>query len=158
MPPREAAKLQGLMQPTLLPPAIRLQIHPVDPLSIEAYGYYDGGTNYNNPMAVGDFIGAVALAFGGVSGGTEAQQAIFDVLNSGLGIVGLQGNNDTNVPSAYVNYLFFDTDMVYKRGGFKPIEASADMAQQRIFLEDEIMEEAGYVYAYVSMESARGWV
>ncbi|MEO7696914.1 MAG: RHS repeat-associated core domain-containing protein, partial [Chryseolinea sp.] len=64
-------------------------------------------------------------------------------------------------PKAYLNYLIFDKNFVYKNGGYKrlsatPKETGTNVAHERLAFDgvDQItITEAGYVYIYLSNEN-----
>jgi RHS repeat-associated protein len=69
------------------------------------------------------------------------------------------GDNGTG-PKAYLNYLLFDRDYVYKTGGFKrlttaAIEQGTDVTHERLFFENNEINitEAGYLYVWLSNEN-----
>ena len=71
----------------------------------------------------------------------------------------MNGSADDNVPAAYLNYIFFDQDMVYKQSGFKQISGAADFSKEYVeFPTDIVAPEIGFIYCFLSMESATGRV
>jgi RHS repeat-associated protein len=69
------------------------------------------------------------------------------------------GDNGTG-PKAYLNYLLFDRDYVYKTGGFKrlttaAIEQGTDVTHERLFFDNNEINitEAGYLYIWLSNEN-----
>lgn len=64
-------------------------------------------------------------------------------------------------PKAYLNYIVFDRNFVYKTGGFKrlsarPKENGSDVAHERLFFEGAeqiVTTEPGYLYIYISNEN-----
>lgn len=141
-------------------PAISLQVGAGDTVEIEGYAYFEGGTGYSNPGNLPAFVAAVAGAFGGINGsGVPAEQATFDMFDNAYGIIGLQGTDADTIPAAYLNYILFDQNMTYIRSGFKQVSSSANFDKEYVTFPGEIViEEPGFIYCFVSMESATGRV
>ncbi|MEQ8574080.1 MAG: RHS repeat-associated core domain-containing protein, partial [Fulvivirga sp.] len=137
-------------------PAISLAVNPGDTITLETYAYYEGGSGYSSTTSLASFVAAVAGSFGGLNGGTIEQQATFDAFDNAYGGLGFGGTQEDNVPAAYLNYIFFDQNMNYRSSGFSQISIAANISHERVALEDLVMKEAGFIYAFVSMESAGG--
>ncbi|MEM8567819.1 MAG: RHS repeat-associated core domain-containing protein, partial [Bacteroidota bacterium] len=134
-------------------PAISLPVNPGDTINLEAYAYYEGGSGYSNSPSLASFVAAVAGAFGGVNGGTEAQQATFDAFDNAYGTLGLNGTGSDNVPAAYLNYIFFDQNMVYQQSGFTQISSAANTSHERVAMDNIIIKEAGFIFCFLTNES-----
>ncbi|MEO1054318.1 MAG: DUF6443 domain-containing protein [Bacteroidota bacterium] len=149
--PNEVSRLNA-NQP--VGPAISLKVGAGDTLEIETYAYYEGGNGYGNTISASSMISAVASAFGGMIGGSETQQAIFDGISQALSGAGaLAGTNDDEVPAAYLNYLLFDEHMNFVDAGFRKMSGAAEFSQERIRFNPIVTTKAGFVYVYVSNES-----
>ncbi|MEM9297511.1 MAG: RHS repeat-associated core domain-containing protein [Bacteroidota bacterium] len=121
--------------------------------------YYEGGSGYNSTISVASMVAAVAGAFGGVNGGTEAQQAVYNGFDGALGSVG--GTSNSTVPAAYLNYVFFDENLVSYQEGFKQISGAANTHHERVHFDDQTLQASkpGFVYIWVSNNSAtNNWV
>lgn len=154
--PDEVAELDNVNP---IGPAISLSVGAGDTIRMEGYAYFEGGSGYSSTTSLGSFIASVAGAFGGLNGGAPEQQVTFDAFDNAYGILGMNGSADDNVPAAYLNYIFFDDDMVYKQSGFKQISGAADFSKEYVeFPTDIIAPETGFIYCFVSMESATGRV
>ena len=97
----------------------------------------------------------------GVSGvsSVPAEHATFDLFDDAYGLIGLQGTDSTSVPTAYLNYILFDQDVAYKRSGFNQITSTANFNQEYVtFPDDIVIDETGFIYCFVSMESTTGRV
>ncbi len=140
--------------------AEQLEIGTGDTVEIEGYAYFEGSTGYSNPGNLPAFVAAVAGAFGGIDGsGVPAEQATFDMFDNAYGIIGLQGTDADIIPAAYLNYILFDQNMTYIRSGFKQVSSSANFDKEYVTFPGEIViEEPGFIYCFVSMESATGRV
>ena len=141
-------------------PAISLAVGAGDTVQIEGYAFFEGGTGYSDPGNLPAFVAAVAGAFGGINGsGVPAEQATFNLFDNTYGIIGLQGTDADTIPAAYLNYIYFDQNMTYKRSGFKQVSSSANFSKEYVtFPDDIVIEEPGFIYCFVSMESATGRV
>ena len=139
-------------------PVLSLQVAAGDTISIEAYGYYEGGSGYSSTNTAAAIIGVIAGAFGGVSGAVGEAGTIYNSFNQALGTAGFGGTNDDNVPAAYLNYLLFDQDNVYKAGGFKQITTNANMSSELVSFPSFVITQPGTIYIYCSNESENGRV
>ena len=140
-------------------PGISLPVNPGDTVRMEGYAYFEGGDDYSNGLTLEALVTAVAGAFGGVNGGTEAQQAIYNSFDNAYGIIGTNSTGDDLVPAAFLNYILFDKNMSYKRSGFKQISSAANFSKEHVVFDDDIIiDEPGFIYCYVTMESALGVV
>ena len=141
-------------------PAISLQVGAGDTVRIAGYAFFEGGTGYSSPGNLPAFVAAVAGAFGGINGsGVPAEQATFNLFDNAYGIIGLQGTGADTIPAAYLNYIYFDQNMTYKRSGFKQVSSSANFSKEYVtFPDDIVIEEPGFIYCFVSMESTTGRV
>ena len=74
-----------------------------------------------------------------------------------------EGDEGTG-PKAYLNYLLFDRDFNYLQGGFKRVTTAAlesgqgvdevnGIPHERLYFDDIVIEEAGYMYIYLSNEN-----
>ncbi|MEO1053834.1 MAG: RHS repeat-associated core domain-containing protein [Bacteroidota bacterium] len=133
-------------------PSISLQVGAGDVLNIETYAYFESGSGFSNPIDQIAFISSVAGVFGGVNGGTEGQQQLFDAFNELLTGT-ITGSDDDNVPAAGITYLLFDQNMVWQDAGYIPVTDQAEEAKELLKFDPVIVQEAGYLYFYVSNES-----
>ncbi|MEM9859238.1 MAG: DUF6443 domain-containing protein [Bacteroidota bacterium] len=147
----EAARLN---QTQPVGPALSLPVGAGDEVNLEVYAYYEGGSGYNNTISLAAMVAAVAGAFGGVNGGTEAQQAVYNGFDGAIGTVG--GTSSSNVPAAYLNYAFFDENLVSYQTGFKQISGVANLNHERISFDGEVLQASkpGFMYVWVSNNSA----
>jgi RHS repeat-associated protein len=70
----------------------------------------------------------------------------------GLGQVGL-ASKDNNIPKAYINYLFFDKEGTFKKGGFKQVSEAALGSFEELSLE-YFPEEEGTMMIYTANQTA----
>jgi len=132
---------------------ISLPVGVGDTLNMEVYAYYEGGSGYSTEVGLTEFIGAVAGGFGGINGGTEAQQATYDAFNNAISGIGFTGTSDDLVPAAYLNYILFDENMQYYQHGHAQISNAANASHEKISLNDIEIPKAGFAFIYLSNES-----
>ena len=145
---------QRLNNSTPVGVGISLPVYPGDALNVETYAYYEGGSGYSNTIAGTTMISSIAAVFGGISGGSQMEQAIFDGFDAALSGAGaLAGTGDDNVPAAYLNYIVFNKDMGVESSGFLQISGNANFSQEQLSIPNITIEKPGYIYVYVSNES-----
>jgi RHS repeat-associated protein len=113
--------------------------------------YYENFTA-NGTLGTTAMIAGIAGAFGGVSGGTEGQQLIFDAVDAALGLFGLLGDNNSTEPQAYLNYILFDEAMQPADFGFAGVSTNANLAHELLQLQVSV-DKPGYLFIYTSNES-----
>jgi len=157
VPGNEAVRLNNTY---MAGPGLMLMVGKGDVIDLETYAYYEGGSGYSSIQDLGVMVTAISGAFGGLSGGSEVQQAIYDVFN-GVGAALLGGTADDNVPAAYLNYVTFDDSFTYvpASSGFIQISASANTAKELLSASNISIGQNGFVYVYLSYEStSTNWV
>ena len=130
-----------------------LSVNKRDTVKVSAYSYYnDAGGSYN--LAAGLIEGALFGTYGGnygVEGATVTQSNFNDAFAAGTALGGRSGSSD--VPRAYINYIFFNTEMEYQRAGFKQITSSSNGTSVQVVADDFIAEQEGYLMVYLSNET-----
>ncbi|MEP1035101.1 DUF6443 domain-containing protein [Ekhidna sp.] len=134
-----------------------LRVNKGDTVSMSVNAYYNGGSGYTNSLDSASMVAALATAFGSSNVLSEAgvtyNQVEFGVA-AAIGILGVGGSSNDNVPGAYLNYLLFDMNMSYQNvAGFTQISSAANGAEETISLNDRIMDRDGYLVVYLSNES-----
>ena len=130
-----------------------------DTISMSVKAYYEDISGYGtSPVAVANIAAALTTAFGGVNGAgaSDAQQAIYDIFNNDPAVTSalLSGNSHSDsYPSAYLNYLLFDTDNTIVDAGYFGVQEGANL-EQTISVSDLVINQAGFIYIYLSNESA----
>ncbi|MFM9839311.1 MAG: DUF6443 domain-containing protein [Cyclobacteriaceae bacterium] len=141
-------------------PAKSMKVYPGDKVDMETYAYYESASGYgssNNTVTA--MVTSIASAFGGVSGGAGESGSIFSGINSALTNVGLGPNQGDGVPSAYLNYILFDQQYKVVDMGWTAVPATANFAKQKISIPQITVKEAGYMFVYLSYETAsNNWV
>lgn len=136
-------------------PAKSISVMPGDTVRMAVYGKYIGAKEAkNNPalLALALQMTNPAIALEGAIGPvTQQSQQSFAALLAGK-------SKDKNAPPAFLNYLFFDREMNYKTGGFVQMteaarEDGSDVPHEELS-QEIVMEEAGYLYVYLSNEGA----
>ncbi|WP_276374884.1 Ig-like domain-containing protein [Chryseolinea sp. H1M3-3] len=139
-----------------------LSVMPGDTVEMEVYAkYLDNNTN-NWTEALTTLMTQIAQGTapsgtfidGGAPGSIDGTTFPF------IGVLPRTGETGTG-PKAYLNYMIFDKNFVFKTGGFKrlsdlPKENGTDVAHEKLAFEGAeriIVKEPGYVYIYLSNEN-----
>ena len=139
-----------------------LSVMPGDKVDVEVFAKYLDPNSNNWSAALANFMASIA-AGGGAPAGTIIDGNFPGSLgNSAFPFPGQlvrDGDNGTG-PKAYLNYLLFDRDYVYKTGGFKrlttaAIERGTDVTHERLFFDNNEINitEAGFLYIWLSNEN-----
>ena len=139
-----------------------LSVMPGDTIKMEVYAkYLDNNTNNWN-AALTNLMTAIAQGIAPtgtfVDGG--AAGSIGGTTFPYIGTLPRTGDSGTG-PKAYLNYIVFDKNFVFKSGGFKrlsetPKENGTDVPHERLAFdgaEQVVITEPGYVYIYLSNEN-----
>jgi RHS repeat-associated protein len=156
----KVSRLNGGVSTRTVGPGKILAVTPGDEVDMEVYAYYSGSPGSTTPNSQGTMLTAVAAAFGGSAGaslGTESR-SIYELFNANAAatLVGSDATH-TNEPRAYLNYMFFDKDfnLVNAKTGFKQISSAAgDDAIPELLSKSLTIDEGGYLYVYISNETA----
>jgi RHS repeat-associated protein len=135
---------------------------PGETVRMEVFGkYVDLKEAKSNPAIMAVLMG---LAGGnGLTSGVDGSlipQARAVPGNQGLSAL-MTGKKDVgNVPPAYLNYLFFDSQMDYQYGGFVQMSEAAwedgtNRPHERLY-QEVVAGEPGYFYIYLSNDSPQG--
>ena len=137
--------------------ATALPVSPGDTVNVSVYAKYPA------PKTKAQ-LSALAAQLSGVATGAQVNpvsEAGSSVLTesplTALLALPTDDNEKSSVPQAYLNYLVFDTAGVVLDQGFQPISAAAgedgsNTPHEQLQLET-VIEQPGYVYAYVSNET-----
>ena len=61
--------------------------------------------------------------------------------------------SDDGIPKAYLNYIFFDKEMKYKKGGFAQVSEKANGDFEELSL-NFIPDQEGYIMVFTSNQTA----
>jgi len=139
-----------------------LSVMPGDKVDVEVFAKYLDPNSDNWSTTLANFMASIA-AGGGAPAGTIIDGNFPGSLGNNAfpfpGQLVRDGDNGTG-PKAYLNYLLFDRDYVYKTGGFKrlttaAIEQGTDVTHERLFFDNNEINitEAGYLYVWLSNEN-----
>ncbi len=149
------ARLNGAISTRMVGPAKMLVVNPGDQLDISVDGYHDG--TYSNVLGAqskATMITAIASVFGGVSGGSAQESAIYNLINGPTASLAayVGGDGVSDAPKAYLNVLVFDKDFNFSQSysEFKQVPKAAGFS---ILSYNLTINEGGYVYVYLSNES-----
>jgi RHS repeat-associated protein len=132
-----------------------MMVMPGDVINIEVYAkYVDTNTNNWNTALTNLMSQIAANAAGVVYEGITYSSSTTSFPHAGL----LNTSGSTGGPKAYLNYLLFDKEFNYVTGGYKrlsaaPKENGQDVAHERLFFDNLVITEAGYLYIYLSNEN-----
>ncbi|MEQ9403514.1 MAG: DUF6443 domain-containing protein [Cyclobacteriaceae bacterium] len=130
-----------------------ISLNKGDTVKADVYAYYnDAGSSYN--LAANLIEGALFSTFStnyGGEGATATQTNFDDAFGGGTD---LGGRSETSTaPHAFINYIFFDRDMVYQHAGFKQITSASNLASVQVVADDFIADQDGYIMVYLSNET-----
>jgi RHS repeat-associated protein len=140
-----------------------LSVMPGDKIDVEVFAKYLDPNPNNLTQALKDFIASIATG-GGAPGGTIIDGGFAGSLgNNVFPFAGFftHSSESSTSPKAYLNYLVFDRNYVFKTGGYKrvttaAIETGTDGLHERLYFDgaDQIkITEPGYVYIWLSNEN-----
>jgi RHS repeat-associated protein len=139
-----------------------LSVMPGDKIDIEVYAKYLDPNSANWTAAMVSFM--AAIAGGTAPAGTVVDGGLPGSIGSSTfpfsGLLSYSGETGSH-PKAYLNYLVFDRNYVYKTGGFKRISSAAretgtDITHERLAFDGVnqlLITEPGYVYIWLSNEN-----
>ncbi|AYB33473.1 DUF6443 domain-containing protein [Chryseolinea soli] len=133
-----------------------LSVMPGDVINMEVFAKYIDTNSTNRTAALNTLLAQIAA--GTAPAGTVVDGGSYASSTSSFPFAGLLNTSgSTGGPKAYLNYLIFDRNYNFKSGGFKristtPKETGGDVAHERLFFDNISVNEAGYVYIYLSNE------
>ena len=147
--PNSSAETNGFISGKAIGPAKMLQVTSGDRVQMEVFARYNTATAGNNAI-ITTLASAVTGSFGLMNSGetAAAYQAITNNLPTAAGLV----NRTSGVAKAYLFYILFDNNYVYKQFGYQAITTAASVAHERLYI-DITMPNSGFVYIYVANES-----
>src|SRR5690606_12929451 len=132
-----------------------LSVMPGDVVDTEVFVKYIDPDQQNWTPLLNNLIAAISIPSGGilVDGGLPGSLG-----NETLPFTPI--DNDTQAggaPKAYLNYILTDRDFVPVEMGSKPVTSAAreygqNGTHERLFFDDIVVREAGYMYVYISNE------
>jgi RHS repeat-associated protein len=141
-------------------PSKSMKVFPGDKVDMEVWSYFETASGWGSTnTGTSGFITTLATAFGGVSGGGGEAGMIYDGVNSAIGTIGLAPNQGSTMPTAYLNYILFDTDYKLLDIGWTPVPSSANYSKQKISISNISVKQPGYIFVYLSYEAeSNNWV
>jgi RHS repeat-associated protein len=154
------SKVVKMNQTYKIGPAKSLKVYPGDKIDMEVWEYHEGSSGFGtSTTGASALVNLIAAAFGGVSGGGGESQAIYDGVSdaiTGFGAGG--GNQGSNRPAAYINYLLFDKDYNPLDMGYTVVP-DVTFTKQQLTIPTLNIEEEGYVFVYLSYDNdSPNWV
>ncbi|HTJ51991.1 MAG TPA: DUF6443 domain-containing protein [Cyclobacteriaceae bacterium] len=135
--------------PKAIGPAKMLQVSSGDRLQLEVYARYNTNVG-SNTAVITTLASAVTGAYGLVNSGETA--SAFQALTNNVPTVASGITRTNTVAKAYLFYILFDNNYVYKQFGYQAITTAAAIGHERLYL-DVTMPTDGYLYTYVANES-----
>ena len=146
---------------------ITLKVMGGDKIDIFGKSYYftnnTGGAPVNAAVPVLEILTGLLGAPGGTVAANSHEAVTATQLNALTattdGIVALLGNqtadnnNNTSIPKAYINYIFFDEQFKYAGGSFSKAGSNSLLKDHHSELQNISVPKNGYVYIYCSNES-----
>lgn len=140
-----------------------ISVMPGDTVRMEVFGkYIDIAEAKRNPavMAVLMAITAADPIGMGIDGALSTSANSLGAESGGLAGLLTSSKEIGDAPPAFLNYLFFDSEMNYKYGGFVQMSNAAREDGSNVpheqLSQQVVAEEAGYFYIYLSNESNTG--
>jgi RHS repeat-associated protein len=132
-------------------PSLSLHVMYGDTVEMKTYGKY---YQKSSTKEVVDGLAGIVAGMLSSKGIVTETTGIAEALSGGLGTAeaGLMGD-ESGVPMAHLNYLFFDKDMKFKKGGFERISEAGNGKYEELSL-SFIPEEEGYLMVYTSNQTA----
>ena len=122
------------------------------------WAYYEAASNYNNLIAEGTMINAIASAFGGVSGAPGDPGTIWNNVQSGFpGSLGTTGSG--TLPAAFLTYVLYDQNFNKITAGWQGVTANGNTALEHLIQPQITIEQPGYIYVIVyNRSNSASWV
>ena len=136
-----------------------LKVQAGDKISMEVYGKYYEPASDAPLTTVASSLGAAFIDAFNIPATNEANSLyeFFNDLFAGGSIFGT--NDDSREVKAYLNYLLFDENYVLQDAGYTSLSPTAledgtNIPHEQLLLADVVPEKDGYIYIYLSNESA----
>jgi RHS repeat-associated protein len=152
-------KVVRMNQTYKIGPSKSLQVNPGDKVDIEVWEYHEGASGFGSTSTpLTTLITMVSGAFGGESGGGGESGLIYNGVNAAINAFVPGGNQGTNRPAAYLNYILFDENYNLIDMGWQLAPATTFTKQKLSFSTINVKEE-GFLFAYLSYDNdSNNWV
>lgn len=152
------SKLKGDDPNKRIGPSLTLKVMAGDVVRINTYSWFN--TAAQQPGSPPDLLNTilnvlspgVANSSGGkISGGTPTS----NVLSPGLlqFLTNKDGQNNSSLPKAFLNYVFFDEQLKYEPGASGVRQVQVGTSKQPLIVDPFTIPKNGYLYVYLSNES-----
>jgi RHS repeat-associated protein len=149
-PGGKASARLNAVEDRVMGPSMTLQVMPGDTVRMKVQAKYFKKAKSKDPIAGMASIVAASMGAGAISEAPQIAQGIQETL--GLGQAGLVSKDNT-IPKAYINYLFFDKENTFKKGGYKQVSEAALGSFEELDLE-YVPEEEGTIMIYTANQTA----
>jgi len=148
----EVASLNALVSTRQIGPAKLMQVMPGDTIDMEVFAYYPDSYSDNGSISNTNVLSTLISTISGVAPAGSETAAITSSINGNAGSIFVGSSGSSSAPRAFLNYILFDRNFGYLDAGYVQISSSAGSAYEELNLLKTI-EEAGFIYVYVSNES-----
>ncbi|NJN28516.1 MAG: hypothetical protein HC819_22345 [Cyclobacteriaceae bacterium] len=131
-------------------PSMTLHVMPGDTVRMQVQAKYFKKAKKKDPIAGMAAIVAASVGVGTIGEAPQIASGLNEVL--GLGQVSL-ASKDNSIPKAYINYMFFDKEGTFKKGGFKQVSEAALGSFEELTLE-YVPEDEGTIMIYTANQTA----
>jgi RHS repeat-associated protein len=140
-------------------PSKSLKVFPGDKVDMEVWEYHEGASGFGTSSTANSvLINLVSGVFGGVSGGSGESGAIYNGVEDAITIFGKGGNQGTDRPAAYLNFILFDKDYNVLDAGWQLVP-DATFTKQKVSFPTRDIEQEGFMFVYLSYDNdSENWV
>jgi RHS repeat-associated protein len=140
-------------------PSKSLKVFPGDKVDMEVWEYHEGSSGFGTTSTASSvLINLVSAAFGGVSGASGESGAIYNGVDEAITAFGSGGNQGTNRPAAYLNFILFDKDYNVLDAGWQLVP-DVTFTKQKVSFPTRDIEQQGYMFVYLSYDNdSENWV
>lgn len=136
-----------------------LKVMSGDKLTIYGKSYWNTSNNTKNTITTAEGIlsGLLGAPLGAATSHGVTATQLSQLSANGVDMYNFLNNSrttTTNVPRAYINYLFFDEQFKYIGGGFSTVNTNSSGGyKDHIDLQNITAPQGGYIYVYCSNAS-----
>ncbi|NJN28039.1 MAG: RHS repeat-associated core domain-containing protein [Cyclobacteriaceae bacterium] len=131
-------------------PSMTLHVMPGDTVRMQVQAKYFKKAKKKDPIAGMAAIVAASVGVGSIGEAPQIASGLQETL--GMGQAGLVSKDNT-IPKAYINYMFYDKDNTFRKGGFKQVSEAALGSFEELTLE-YVPEEEGTMMVYTANQTA----
>lgn len=133
----------------VLGPAKAIKVYNGDQVNMEVWAKHASTSGVNETSPSNVLLAALSSAFGVSSGSTGEALQIYNGFNSVIGSSTLLNQTPGQIPAAYLNYIFFNTNYSHVSSGFVQVNSTSYTKLTNTFTANQ----DGYLFIYLSNES-----